>query len=161
MDILTVMSHQGFKCLDGEITCGDLRWGGDKRQSLWIAARSWSFFIRQNGSELLLSYKKSPALRARLLLLSGWRDSNSRPLRPERSALPGCATSRKKCFVLMYYSVKEPRSLPITFWSATSLNNFEHAKVIIMLKMKSIFIEFLKTCLSMRKHMISLIINMN
>ena len=26
--------------------------------------------------------------------LSGWLDSNQRPLRPERSALPGCATSR-------------------------------------------------------------------
>lgn len=26
--------------------------------------------------------------------LSGWRDSNPRPLRPERSALPGCATPR-------------------------------------------------------------------
>ena len=27
-------------------------------------------------------------------LKSGWRDSNPRPLRPERSALPTCATSR-------------------------------------------------------------------
>ena len=26
--------------------------------------------------------------------MSGWRDSNPRPLRPERSALPGCATPR-------------------------------------------------------------------
>ena len=29
-------------------------------------------------------------------LLSGWQDSNLRPLRPERSTLPGCATSRTK-----------------------------------------------------------------
>ena len=36
-------------------------------------------------------------------LLSGWRDSNPRPLRPERSALPSCATSR---FVpLGYHSI--------------------------------------------------------
>src|SRR6516164_11700739 len=27
---------------------------------------------------------------------SGWRDSNSRPLAPHASALPGCATSRSK-----------------------------------------------------------------
>src|ERR1700738_2735746 len=27
---------------------------------------------------------------------SGWRDSNPRPLRPERSALPSCATPRLK-----------------------------------------------------------------
>src|SRR5580704_13036746 len=27
---------------------------------------------------------------------SGWRDSNPRPLRPERSALPSCATPRVK-----------------------------------------------------------------
>src|SRR5690554_2033960 len=26
--------------------------------------------------------------------MSGWRDLNPRPLRPERSALPGCATPR-------------------------------------------------------------------
>src|SRR3954471_9287042 len=30
------------------------------------------------------------------LTLSGWRDSNPRPLRPERSALPSCATPRVK-----------------------------------------------------------------
>jgi hypothetical protein len=29
-----------------------------------------------------------------LLTLSGWPDSNRRPLRPERSALPSCATPR-------------------------------------------------------------------
>ena len=29
--------------------------------------------------------------------LSGWRDSNPRPLRPERSALPSCATPRGAC----------------------------------------------------------------
>ena len=28
--------------------------------------------------------------------LSGRLDSNQRPLRPERSALPGCATARKR-----------------------------------------------------------------
>ena len=28
--------------------------------------------------------------------LSGWRDLNPRPLRPERSALPGCATPRSQ-----------------------------------------------------------------
>ena len=28
------------------------------------------------------------------LELSGWRDLNPRPLRPERSALPSCATAR-------------------------------------------------------------------
>ena len=27
---------------------------------------------------------------------SGWRDSNPRPLRPERSALPSCATPRQR-----------------------------------------------------------------
>src|SRR5690625_5986580 len=27
-------------------------------------------------------------------VMSGWRDLNPRPLRPERSALPGCATPR-------------------------------------------------------------------
>ena len=31
----------------------------------------------------------------RFFYLSGWGDSNSRPRRPERRALPGCATPRK------------------------------------------------------------------
>ncbi len=30
----------------------------------------------------------------RIFKWSGWRDSNPRPLRPERSALPDCATAR-------------------------------------------------------------------
>ncbi len=30
---------------------------------------------------------------------SGWRDSNSRPLAPQASALPGCATSRFGCLI--------------------------------------------------------------
>ena len=30
---------------------------------------------------------------------SGWRDSNSRPLAPHASALPGCATSRFGCLI--------------------------------------------------------------
>ena len=34
-----------------------------------------------------------------LLFWSRWQDSNLRPLRPERSALPNCATSRNKIFV--------------------------------------------------------------
>lgn len=31
---------------------------------------------------------------------SGWRDLNPRPLRPERSALPSCATARKPRFMI-------------------------------------------------------------
>jgi hypothetical protein len=31
------------------------------------------------------------------LLLSGWRDLNSRPLDPQSSALPSCATARAPC----------------------------------------------------------------
>jgi integrase len=38
--------------------------------------------------------KTGPDLRFRL---SGWRDLNPRPLRPERSALPSCATPRCHC----------------------------------------------------------------
>lgn len=34
---------------------------------------------------------------------SGWRDSNPRPLRPERSALPSCATSRCGGDVQLFY----------------------------------------------------------
>ena len=34
---------------------------------------------------------------------SGWQDSNLRPLRPERSALPGCATSRPKWSAKIYF----------------------------------------------------------
>src|SRR3954449_2746643 len=33
------------------------------------------------------------------LRLSGWRDLNPRPLRPERSALPSCATPRSSLLV--------------------------------------------------------------
>ena len=35
-----------------------------------------------------------------VLIESGWRDSNSRPLAPHASALPGCATSRFGCLLL-------------------------------------------------------------
>ena len=38
-----------------------------------------------------------------VLIESGWRDSNSRPLAPHASALPGCATSR---FVSVGYPTK-------------------------------------------------------
>ena len=33
--------------------------------------------------------------------LSGWQDLNLRPLRPERSALPGCATSRNFSLIVL------------------------------------------------------------
>ena len=39
-------------------------------------------------------YKNKKNLKRSSSLLSGWLDSNQRPLRPERSTLPGCATSR-------------------------------------------------------------------
>ncbi len=39
--------------------------------------------------------QKSPSLQMSFFVLwSGWRDSNSRPLAPHASALPGCATPR-------------------------------------------------------------------
>lgn len=37
---------------------------------------------------------EKPHPKVRLVKWSGWRDLNSRPLRPERSALPSCATAR-------------------------------------------------------------------
>ena len=41
------------------------------------------------------------------LTKSGWQDSNLRPLRPERSALPGCATSRTvlRCKITQYFDM--------------------------------------------------------
>lgn len=55
--------------------------------------------VAQNGSRTFRGKAKGPHVRAfpldlRASRLSGWRDSNPRPLRPERSALPSCATPR-------------------------------------------------------------------
>lgn len=53
--------------------------------------------------------------RHRISQLSGWGDLNPRPLRPERSALPTCATSR---FLLTYQAtacrskLAKPAALP-------------------------------------------------
>jgi protein required for attachment to host cells len=50
---------------------------------------------RQHGQT-----KSRPDRSSRLVLCvqwSGWRDSNSRPLAPHASALPGCATPRRSC----------------------------------------------------------------
>jgi hypothetical protein len=54
----------------------------------------WGWF--DGGSDLRFSSgkKKKAKPKFRLLLWSGWRDLNPRPLRPERSALPSCATAR-------------------------------------------------------------------
>src|SRR3546814_8028715 len=41
-----------------------------------------------------LQTQKTPAFAGGFFHLSGWRDSNPRPRRPERRALPGCATPR-------------------------------------------------------------------
>lgn len=41
---------------------------------------------------------KIPTVTVGILFLSGRQDSNLRPLRPERSALPGCATARNLNF---------------------------------------------------------------
>ena len=46
---------------------------------------------------------------------SGWRDSNPRPLRPERSALPNCATSRLHW--LLYHSAPENATTFFHFFS--------------------------------------------
>ena len=55
---------------------------------------------RLSTSGWLQLKQKSPRLRLRLFCWSGWRDSNSRPLAPHASALPGCATSRFGCLIL-------------------------------------------------------------
>ena len=63
------------------------RQGGAQREGVAAARAAPPQRIR--AVHLLLVY--GPDL---LLQPSGWRDSNPRPLRPERSALPSCATPR-------------------------------------------------------------------
>ena len=50
-----------------------------------------------------------------LSLMSGGQDLNLRPLRPERSALPGCATSR----IPKIYSPPKVRAIPRTLHPAS------------------------------------------
>jgi len=80
------------------MTYGHLVEGWPQHKAI-SAARKTGFFIRAAFQPLVdfSSNKKSPRLRLRLFCWSGWRDSNSRPLAPHASALPGCATSRFGC----------------------------------------------------------------
>ena len=54
---------------------------------------AWAY--RLGGIELVIGQKNAPLAGAREALQSGWRDLNPRPPRPERGALPGCATPRR------------------------------------------------------------------
>jgi hypothetical protein len=62
------------------------------------------------------STKPRPGFPARACHLrrreSGWRDSNPRPLRPERSALPSCATPRVKPRQRIAPAMPEAKRLP-------------------------------------------------
>src|SRR2546423_15368474 len=55
--------------------------------------------IRMSGMRNLQPSKENglaPCEANPLIQWSGWRDSNSRPLAPHASALPGCATPRRR-----------------------------------------------------------------
>ena len=83
---------------------GDYRAGAVRSQRL-VSSRSvsdalqsspggaWAY--RLGGIELVIGQKNAPLAGAREALQSGWRDLNPRPPRPERGALPGCATPRR------------------------------------------------------------------
>src|SRR5213596_591311 len=60
---------------------------------------------------------------AYLLIWSGWRDLNPRPLRPERSALPSCATPRvepRLAYITQPVTIKFPGQLRKTVLSDDS-----------------------------------------
>ena len=69
--------------------------GGLKVKAHRRCAAHRSFFMRvRSNCVWSRRIKKARRLRVGPFFWSGWRDSNSRPLAPHASALPGCATSR-------------------------------------------------------------------
>ena len=75
----------------------------------------------RNCFPLSLCFFSAACLRHRLRRAqSGWLDSNQRPLRPERSALPGCATSRNTIIV----AIKKYKSNLIVPASNNVLNQY-------------------------------------
>ena len=63
------------------------------RQALW-QPEIWGATPNLAASPRKAERKKSPGPNGPGDYRSGWRDLNPRPLRPERSALPSCATAR-------------------------------------------------------------------
>ena len=86
-----------FGCRGGRINFVDPDKGEVQKKSLFFVSLKWLFCFSTHGYMYPApKNKKAPALRAKAFLLSGWPDLNRRLLRPERSALPGCATPRKE-----------------------------------------------------------------
>ena len=85
-------------CLWAErVGCSPLR-SSTRYMSRWIQtsnrSRRWSGYSALRASDPFLARHNKEASLPCSPRWSGWRDLNPRPLRPERSALPSCATPR-------------------------------------------------------------------
>ena len=78
--------------------------------------QSWNRLLRGRlpGCEIVGRVRKPETRRTIVLLAvwSGWQDLNLRPLRPERSALPGCATPRSAKTKAMRHRGARPMVAP-------------------------------------------------
>ena len=72
-------------------------WGTRQRTSPWTPTQTCSTPISMRSLQRV-TLGQSQVRRGSVISAnqSGWRDSNPRPLRPERSTLPSCATPRVK-----------------------------------------------------------------
>ena len=83
---------------DGEIIFNDL-WEGGLNQKPQPRCGCRPFLWALRSSCAWLAPIKKALRNRKAFCWSGWRDSNSRPLAPHASALPGCATSRFGCLI--------------------------------------------------------------
>src|SRR5690606_39875290 len=62
---------------------------------------------------------------------SEWRDSNPRPLRPERSALPGCATPRscRLCGCKNIISLRKSENLDFLYFAIENVYSMGQSSV--------------------------------
>ena len=62
-----------------------------------VANVDWNRGIRMQlqPRQRVIANKKAALITVRIMIWSGWRDLNPRPLDPQSSALPNCATARR------------------------------------------------------------------
>ena len=98
----TKISPQQWSCTSGEprtMTRSAICSTGDVDLSECCLSAAWLDRRAQRSSREATPPRPSMQVRSGSVIStkqSGWRDLNPRPLRPERSALPSCATPRMK-----------------------------------------------------------------
>ena len=87
-----------------------MRFGGDSNFSKWMQRIEIRIFNRDRKSERL-PYSESVRI---IRMWSEWQDSNLRPLGPEPSALPSCATPRDQIIIAQSVAPVKRRRVKFT-----------------------------------------------